>query len=125
MARKAVVGALIRRDGKILLAQRTCETLNGKWEFPGGKVESGETHQEALEREISEELSAKVVVQEKLASSDFSIGETRYCLHCYWADLVSGEPVANEHHNVKWVLPQEVSQYDLAPADIPIAKAIN
>lgn len=124
MDRKAVVGAVIRRDRKILLAQRACVSLNGKWEFPGGKVESGETHQEALEREIGEELGVKIIVQEKLASNNFSIGEKRYCLHCYWADLVSGEPAANVHHNLKWVLPQEVLQCDLAPADIPIAKSI-
>lgn len=122
MIRKDVVGALIEHDGKLLLAQRACAALDRKWEFPGGKVEEGETHRAALEREILEELGAEIVVGDKVGSTDFEAGGVSYRLHVYRAAVVKGEPAAGEHHSVVWVLPEELLAYDLAPADIPIAR---
>jgi len=122
MSIKDVVGALIYKEGTVLLAQRSCDNFDRKWEFPGGKVETGETHQEALRREILEELGVKVSVGEKITSNDFEVGEESYCLHCYWAEIESGEPIADEHYSLRWVPLFELLNYDLAPADVPIAK---
>jgi (d)CTP diphosphatase len=122
--RKDVVGALILQDGKILLAQRSCSDLDGKWEFPGGKVETGESNEEALVREILEELGVDVTVTARAASNDFSVGQKLYSLHCYWCEIVSGEPLSNEHHSLVWVGGDELLSFDLAPADIPVAKEI-
>lgn len=119
-----VVGAVIYREGKILLAQRSCENLNRKWEFAGGKVRDGETHQQALQREIQEELNIVIQVGDKAGSVDFEINDKAYSLHCYWAEIHEGEPVPDEHHSIAWVPVQDILSYDLAPADIPIAREV-
>jgi mutator protein MutT len=119
---KDVVGALIERDGLVLLAQRACGDLNGKWEFPGGKVESGESHAAALQREIAEELGIRIEVGSRLASHEFWVRDSSYCLHVYWAAIIAGEPRADEHHALAWVALDQLLTYDLAPADIPIAE---
>lgn len=122
MAVKDVVGAMIERDGLVLLAQRACADLNGKWEFPGGKVEHGETHEAALTREIDEELGIEIVVGSRVGSHEFSVRDKAYCLHVYWATITAGEPQADEHHALTWVALDQLVTYDLAPADIPIAQ---
>ena len=117
-----VVGALIRSGDEVLIAQRATGELAGKWEFPGGKVEDGETHEQGLMREIREELDATIGVGSYVASVDFEVGSQQMCLHCYWADLISGVPQASEHYRIEWVRVENLLGYDLAPADIPIAK---
>lgn len=119
---KDVVGALIKRDGLVLLAQRACADLNGKWEFPGGKVEPGESHAAALQREIEEELGISIEVGGRVASQAFSVRGRSYCLHVYWATITEGEPRPDEHHALAWVALDQLLTYDLAPADIPIAE---
>ena len=119
---KDVVGALIERDGLVLLAQRACADLNGKWEFPGGKVEPGETHAQALQREIAEELGVEINVGNPVASHAFSVQSRSYCLHVYWSSIVEGDPQPDEHHALAWVNLNQLLTYDLAPADIPIAE---
>jgi mutator protein MutT len=116
-----VVGAAINNDGKILLTQRSCDALDGKWEFPGGKVEIGETHQQALQREILEELGIEISVGNRVAPNKFKIAEQPYCLYVYHAVVLKGEPVAGEHHSIRWVPLAELLNFDLAPADVPIA----
>ncbi len=122
MSRIDVVGALIYRDNQVLLAQRSCKNLDRKWEFAGGKVGPGETHQEALRREIQEELCINIKVGRKVDSVDFELNDKAYTLHCYWAEIQIGEPVADEHHSIAWVPIKDLLNYDLAPADIPIAR---
>ncbi len=124
MTRKVVVGAVIHADGEVLLAQRASGALAGKWEFPGGKVEADETEQQALVREIDEELSVTIEVSDLIESTDFEVGGKEYRLNCYWAKLVDGEPRADEHHQIDWVPLSELLEHDLAPADIPTAKRI-
>jgi len=121
---KDVVGAIIERGGMILLAQRSCATLNRKWEFPGGKVEPGETQQAALQREIFEELGVEILVGDKIGANQFEISGKRYRLHVYWATILKGEPVAREHYSIAWVRPNEMLSYDFAPADVPIVEEV-
>jgi 8-oxo-dGTP diphosphatase len=117
-----VVGALIQSGKAVLIAQRATGELAGKWEFPGGKVESGETHQEALVREITEELGITIIVGGHVGSIDFEVATKRLSLHCYWGTVVAGAPSAEEHSKIEWVEIDRLLTYDLAPADIPIAK---
>jgi len=122
--RQDVVGAVIIRDDLVLLAQRSDARLDRKWEFPGGKVETGESHERALMRELYEELGIEVTVGLHVASTDFSVSEKQYALHCYRAEITDGEPTADEHHSVAWVPIAELLTFDLAPPDIPIAREV-
>ena len=117
-----VVGAMLEHDGLVLVAQRKCADLNGKWEFPGGKVEPGETHSEALRREIVEELGVEIQVGPLVGSNAFRVRDQAYHLHVYSAAILSGTPGSDEHSAIKWVPLDGLLAIDLAPADIPIAR---
>lgn len=115
-----VVGAAIIRDGKVLAARRSAKMNEAlKWEFAGGKVESGETHREALKREIFEELELDIEVGEHVADGFSVIGDKNIILHVYKARIVSGEPVPREHSELKWVDIRELQGLDWAKADQP------
>ncbi|PWC06070.1 (deoxy)nucleoside triphosphate pyrophosphohydrolase [Mycetocola zhujimingii] len=120
-----VVGAVIRRDGSILCAQRGAGgSLAGMWEFPGGKIEPGETPREALEREIVEELQCRVSVGAQVTSTvheyDFGI----VTLTTYYCELVEGIPVLSEHDAVVWLQPSQLRTLEWAPADVPAVELI-
>ncbi|MET3574265.1 (deoxy)nucleoside triphosphate pyrophosphohydrolase [Bhargavaea ullalensis] len=115
-----VVGAVIWQNGKILCAQRgALKTLAFKWEFPGGKVERGETPEDALKREINEEMNFKIRIGEQVEHTvheyDFGIVH----LTTYHCELENGEPTITEHVAVRWLYPSELATLDWAPADIP------
>ncbi|MET4638013.1 (deoxy)nucleoside triphosphate pyrophosphohydrolase [Mycetocola sp. 2940] len=120
-----VVGAVIRRDGLILCAQRgLAGSLAGMWEFPGGKIEPGETPREALEREIVEELHCRVAVGELVTTTvheyDFGI----VTLTTYFCELIEGIPFLSEHEAVVWLPPAELGTLEWAPADVPAVELI-
>lgn len=115
---KPVVGAAIVRDGRVLAARRTAPSeAAGRWEFPGGKVESGETPETALEREIAEELGCTVEVTGWLGGTA-PIGET-HVLSVAIARLVRGEPTPDEHDQVRWLGPDELGDVDWLEPDRP------
>lgn len=120
-----VVGAVIEREGLILCAQRGPNgSLPGLWEFPGGKIETGETPQEALRREIDEELLCDVEVGDVITTTlheyDFGV----VSLTTLWAELVGGEPQLTEHAGVKWLAPADLKSVEWAPADVPAVEII-
>lgn len=120
-----VVGAVIVEDGKVLCAQRPADkNLPLKWEFPGGKIEPGESHQYALKRELKEELDCTIEVLEQIDTTvyeyDFGIVE----LTTYYARVVAGEVRRLEHHSLRWVERDVLHTLDWAPADIPAIKKI-
>jgi mutator protein MutT len=119
-----VVAAVICRKGTFLIALRRGGELPGKWEFPGGKVEPGENHREALEREIFEEFSARVRTEDFVASVDFYIHGQPARLHAYFVEYLSGRFIPAEHQAVRWVRPEELERMDLSSPDIPIAARI-
>lgn len=122
---KEVAAAIIVNQGKILIAKRGIgEKMEGKWEFPGGKLEEGETGEEALAREIREELEVEVKAEEFFMESiyGYSFGEIK--LLCYKASGSNYNFKLNVHSEVKWVKPSEILAYDFAPADIPVAQKI-
>jgi 8-oxo-dGTP diphosphatase len=114
----AVVGAAVIRDGRVLAARRTRPAAAaGRWEFPGGKVEAGETPDDALVREIREELGCDVVVERWLAGSA-AIGP-RHELTVAVVRLASGEPVPHEHDAVRWLSAPELGDVDWLEPDRP------
>jgi len=116
-----VVGAVIRDEKQgYLCALRGGEmSLAGFWEFPGGKVEFGEDHKAALNREIKEELTCSIEIGDHIASVTHDYENLRVHLHTYFATLEEGTPAAKEHQELRWVSLHDLRQLNWAPADIP------
>lgn len=120
-----VVGAVILRDGLVLCAQRSMSSsLPGLWEFPGGKIEPGESAREALEREILEELEIDVTVGELVETTvhEYSFGEVT--LTTFYCELRSGVVTLTEHEAIEWLRPEALPALDWAPADVPAVRSI-
>jgi len=118
-----VTAAIIEKDGKILIAKRNKEDpLKDKWEFPGGKLEPNETPEACLKRELEEELGVVTEIGEFICSSKYEYSHIAIELHVFRAHYVSGEFKANDHAELKWVLPSELSHYDFPEADAPIVE---
>ena len=118
-----VVGAaIINESGEVLCAQRGYGSLIGKWEFPGGKVEKGESDQEALAREIREELNIKVEVEELIDENYNEYSDKNINLKVYRCKYISGEINDTEHQALKWMKPGEMESLDWAEADQPIVE---
>lgn len=120
-----VVGAVIVKDGKIFCAQRPKDkSLPGMWEFPGGKIEEKETPQEALKREILEEMNCEIKVEEKVEKTIYEYDFGIVHLTTFYCRLISGEPKLLEHIDSCWLLPEELPTLEWAPADIPAIEKI-
>ena len=123
--KRQVTAAVIEKDGKILIAQRRKgSTLGGRWEFPGGKIEPGETAEVCLKRELKEEFDIESEIGEFITASQF-----RYCLVpiellAYRVKHFSGEFRVNEHEEIRWVTPSELKLYDFMLADKPIVEIL-
>ncbi|MEK5142612.1 NUDIX domain-containing protein [Paenibacillus sp. FSL M7-0134] len=117
---KIVTAALIVDRGKILIAKRgKGMKLEGKWEFPGGKLEAGESFEECLKREIYEELGMHIDVIHHFDNSIYKYSDGVIKLIAYWAKWSGGEIVVNEHSEIKWIDFADLGLYDFSPADIP------
>lgn len=115
-----VVGAVLVRDDTVLAAQRgPGMALAGLWEFPGGKIEPGETPQEALTRELREELLCTVDVGDHVETTSYEYDFGVVTLTTYYATLASGEPRVTEHSELRWIPVHELRSVRWAPADIP------
>ena len=121
---KLVAAAIIfNRDGKILIAKRKKgEKLEGYWEFPGGKLEDGETPQQCIEREISEELGVSAIGKEILGESTYNYHDSMIKLIGVKTHLKSFDFRLKVHEEVRWVPLHEILNYKLAPADIYLLK---
>ncbi|MDD5888115.1 MAG: (deoxy)nucleoside triphosphate pyrophosphohydrolase [bacterium] len=121
-----VVAALIENDNKVLLARRSTGDVNvfGKWEFPGGKVEQDENEFDAIEREIKEEFELTIKAKEFLINNVCEYPTKVVDLRLYKCDYVSGDFNLHDHSEYKWVDKEELLEYDLAPADIPLAEYV-
>ena len=121
-----VTAALIEKDGKILIAQRNGEGNQAlKWEFPGGKIDPGETPEQCLSRELKEELNLDIRVGELLDTINFDYPTWTIQLLVYRAEIVGGEMRLNVHNDVRWVARSEISSYDFCPADVELVKKIS
>lgn len=120
-----VVGAVIVRDGAVLSAQRgPGMSLPGKWEFPGGKIELGETPAQALGRELEEELLCTIDVGERVATTSYEYDFGVVTLTTFYATLVNGVPHLTEHSQIRWVSVDQLAGLDWAPADIPTVSQV-
>ena len=120
-----VTAAIIERNGNILIAKRSStSSLPNKWEFPGGKVEIGESPEECLARELLEEFEIFVTVGEFLAESVYQYERKTVRLIAYRVYTDEDITIMNAHDDVRWVPVENLLEYDLAPADVPIAHKI-
>lgn len=118
---KDVTAAIILKDNKVLIARRAPdERMAGKWEFPGGKIERGETPQQCLSREIREELDVSVEVLDFFGESIYRYEHGEIRLLAYFCRWISGGFSLHVHSSIKWVGKDELSSFDFAPADIPL-----
>lgn len=124
--KRDVAAGLIMCGGKILIGQRKHgKSLEYKWEFPGGKLEEGETLEECLARELMEEMGLKIHVGKPFVTTSYDYDFGTIVLHSFWADCQNQNiPAVLEHEQYKWVDFSELPQYDFAPADKPVIAAI-
>ncbi|MCH5328901.1 MAG: (deoxy)nucleoside triphosphate pyrophosphohydrolase [Coprobacter sp.] len=115
-----VVAAVIRRGHRIFATQRGYGEFKGWWEFPGGKMEAGETQQEALVREIREELDAEIEIGGLIRTVEWDYPTFHLTMHCYWCTLTSASLHLNEHASARWLTQEELHSVCWLPADISL-----
>ena len=125
MKRREVVAALIRRDGKFMITRRPeGKARAGLWEFAGGKVEAGETLQDALVRECREEIGVTVEVGDPYMTVDYDYPDISVHLTLFEARIKEGTPIPMERNAIAWIAPEEIPNYPFCPADVPIVERL-
>lgn len=121
----AVIKAVNDKNQPIIFAtQRGYGNLKGGWEFPGGKIEHGETPQEALKREIMEELDTEIAVGDIIDTIEYDYPEFHLSMDCFWCDVVNGDLVLKEHEAAKWLTKEHLNDVEWLPADITLIDKI-
>lgn len=119
-----VVAAIIKKADKIFITRRSYGEFQNMWEFPGGKIEVGETRENALIREIKEELELDINKLEYLITVDYDYPNFHLTMHCYICEICGGSLNLNAHNDAKWVSLEELSSQDWVPADIEVVKKL-
>ena len=124
-----VVAAVIKAKNEngepiIFATQRGYGEFKGGWEFPGGKIEDGETPQEALKREIMEELDTEIAVGELIETIEYDYPTFHLSMDCFWCEIVKGDLVLKEHEAAKWLKKEQLDDVEWLPADVTIIKTI-
>ena len=125
---RVVAAAIKAENGKgqpiIFATQRGYGDLKGGWEFPGGKIEEGETPQEALKREIMEELDTEISVGDLIDTIEYDYPTFHLSMDCFWCQIVKGDLVLKEHEAAKWLSKDELDSVEWLPADVLLVKQI-
>jgi 8-oxo-dGTP diphosphatase len=124
MKRIEVVAGIIKDGDKIFATQRGYGEFKDGWEFPGGKMEPGETPQEALARELKEELAVDVNVGEFLCTVDYDYPTFHLTMHCFYCSVIGGELTLLEHEASKWLKMTELHSVNWLPADVDVVAAL-
>ena len=124
-----VVAAVIKAENEkgqpiIFATQRGYGDLKGGWEFPGGKIEEGETPQEALKREIMEELDTEISVGDLIDTIEYDYPTFHLSMDCFWCQIVKGDLVLKEHEAAKWLSKDELDSVEWLPADVTLISGI-
>lgn len=117
-----VVAAVILKDGRVFATQRGYGPYRDWWEFPGGKIETGETPEEALRREIREELDTEIRVGDLLEEVEYDYPEFHLSMICFLADVISGHLVLREHEDARWLSPDRLDEVQWLPADLAVIR---
>lgn len=120
-----VVAALIINDGKVFATQRGYGEFKDGWEFPGGKIDAGETPEEALVREIKEELDTEVEVKELLETVEYDYPKFHLSMDCFICKIKAGELVLKEHEASKWLTKETLDSVEWLPADLGLIEKID
>ena len=112
-----VVAAIIHRDGAYFATQRGYGEFEGMWEFPGGKIEPGESREDALKREIQEELGVDIYIKELLCTTEYDYPTFHLTMHCYLCSVASDEIELREHKSAQWLTAETLDTVEWLPAD--------
>ena len=119
-----VVAAILRKDNTIFATEKGYGEFKGYWEFPGGKVEPGESLEEALRREIREELQVEINIEEKCTVLDYDYPKFHLTMHCYFCSVLSGEIKLVEATDARWLKKEELNTLKWLPADISLIEEL-
>lgn len=119
-----VVASVILSEGKVFVTQRGYGDFKGGWEFPGGKIEEGETPEAALRREIFEELDTEIAVGELIDTIEYDYPNFHLSMDCFWCEIVSGNLVLKEHEAARWLDKENLYSVEWLPADISLIEKI-
>ena len=119
-----VAAAVIREKDKIFATARGYGELKGGWEFPGGKIEAGETPQEALKREIMEELETEISVGELIDTIEYDYPTFHLSMDCFWCEIISGKLVLKEAEAARWLEKADLDSVEWLPADVTLIEKI-
>ena len=120
-----VVAAIIHDDeGRIFATQRGYGDFMDGWEFPGGKMEYVESHENALKREIWEELETRIVVEKLVQTVEYNYPKFHITMHCYWCSIESGNLILKEHEAARWLAKDELNSVKWLPADLEVIEML-
>ena len=119
-----VVAAVIRDGGRVFATQRGYGDYKVWWEFPGGKIESGETPADALKREIREELDTEIEVGDLITTVEYDYPDFHLSMDCFWASVLSGSLLLREHEAARWVSLSDMEELRWLPADVIVTERI-
>ena len=119
-----VVAGVIRDGEKFFATQRGYGEFKDGWEFPGGKLEPGETPEEALVRELKEELAIDILVKDFICTVEYDYPKFHLTMHCFYCEIQRGTPQLLEHENAKWLSLAELNSVNFLPADVEVVKKI-
>jgi 8-oxo-dGTP diphosphatase len=124
MKKIEVVAAIIYKNGAYFATQRGYGEFEGMWEFPGGKIELGETAESALKREIQEELGIDITVDKFLCTTDYDYPSFHLTMHCYLCSIISGEIELREHKSARWLTVEALDSVEWLPADKEVVEKL-